>query len=285
MKTPLKRIARRCITSTVLLGAALMATACAPRSHTNVPEEDLTPYQRLVRTWTGRYFFRRSVGGDDLVSERDAVVQRPVHEQRILIEAILYADTLVQAELLQLADVDTLRIDPDSLNVIYNRAHSWPEHFRIYVQAVATLDEPFRLEPLTIFLKDQNDVDYEPARASFTPPVLSQRSYLDTEVRRYDPYTSSEYQVYSYRQGQEYESRGTATLYFARRNVMGTDLLSTPGAELTLIFQRDRRKVGEITWNLDEIRSMLAASQETAEDTAPPAVEEESDEEPGSPEF
>ena len=256
------RIARTSLARMLVVSVAAVAAfgtylGCAPRPHMDIPEEDLTPYERLVRAWTGRHLYRRTTGGDDLVSERDAVIQRPTHEERLLIEATLYADTLVSEEIEQLVLSDTLGIGRDSIRTLYGRAHNWPEMFRVHVRAVATLSEPFQLEGLTIFIRDQNEIDYEPARTMFTPPVFSQRTYLDTEVTRYDPYSRSEYQVYNYRQGYEYQSRGLATLYFPRTNVIGADLLNTPGARLTLVFQRDRRKLGDVEWDIEVIRREL----------------------------
>jgi hypothetical protein len=237
----------------------VLVAGCTPSGRPKVVEEDLSPYERLAHYLTSDYYFRRSVGGDDLVSDQSSIIQRPSHEERLLIRATLYADTLVQAELEQLCDRDTLT-PCDSVRNRYHRAHQWPDLFRITVRVNAKLSSPFALKPLKIYLTDDNDIDYEPAKTVLSRPMFTQRKYVDREVRRYDPYTESEYQVYNYRKGYEYRSQGKATLYFRRRNIIGTDLLADPATKLRLTFRSKRMNIGTLEWDLVGIREKIKMS-------------------------
>ncbi len=260
----------------LLLALAVANWGCSPKSHYDIPEQDLTPFQRLVHAWTEEYYFRRTVGGDDLVSEKSAIIQRPSHEQRLLIEATLYADTLVEAEIRKLWERDTINVSLDSVRTLYMQTHNWPEYFRIDIRASANLAQPFRLEPLTIFVTDENGIDYEPEKRLFEPPQLAERTYLDREVKRYDPYSTSEYQVYGYRQGTEYHSRARGTLYFERTNVMGRDILSGDEADLTLTLRGTHMEVGRLSWDVSRIQERLRGNGRSQEEQEPEPVDSES---------
>lgn len=241
----------------ILFAAAI--TGCMPQTQTpRVPEQDLTPFEALVRRWTGEYRFRRSIGGSDLVSSQGAIVERPTHEEKLIIEATLFSDTVVAADIARICEHDTSGTLCDSIGIAYRARHQIPAQFRIELAALANLSTPFRLEPLTVYITDENGIDYEPRRKVFSSPVTAQRTYLDREVTRYDPYTSWEYQVYQYTHGYEYQSTGRGTLYFDRVNVVGKDLLGA-GARLTLKFRQNRMELGKIVWDLDAIRSDSAA--------------------------
>lgn len=244
------------IVGVATLAGSLGTPGCAPRRAAKVPEQDLTPFEQLMRAWTKEYQFRRMVGGDDLVSEQSAIIERPTHEERLLIEATLFADTLVRADVARLCEEDTTNTQCDTIASRYDGQHNWPEQFRIEVYVLATLSEPFQLEPLTIYLSDEDGIDYEPRRRVFSSPVTEERTYLDREVKRYDPYTSWEYRVYRYSHGYEYQSTGHATLYFDRTNIIGKDLLG-PDARLTLLFRQSRTELARITWDISKIQGVL----------------------------
>lgn len=241
-----------------LVVAAWPAGGCAPRRVQ--PEEDLTPFEQLVRAWTSQYRFRRTVGGDDLVSEQASITERPAHEETLVLHATLFTDTLVVADIARICEEDTSNTPCDTIAARYRGTHRVPDLFRVEVYALATMSEPFDLTRLTMHITDQDDIDYEPRRIEFGEPITEQRSYLDREVKRYDPYTTSEYRVYLYRHGYEYQSTGHARLYFDRINVIGNDLLG-PGARLTLKFRRDRSDLATVSWDLDRIRSNAARKQ------------------------
>jgi hypothetical protein len=242
--------------TTVSVVAPLIATGCTPRQ-VRQPEEDLTPFEQLVRRWTNEYRFRRTIGGDDLVSEQASITEQPTHEEVLFLEATLFSDTLVHADIQRLCEEDTAGTACDTVTARYERKHQLATLFRVEIYALATLSQPFELAPLTMYITDQDGIDYEPRRSVFSNPVSAERSYLDREVKRYDPYTSWEYRVYNYRQGYEYQSTGHATLYFDRINVIGNDLLG-PGARLTLSFRKGRSELAAISWDLDKIRSNTA---------------------------
>ncbi|HRU24246.1 MAG TPA: hypothetical protein P5569_09905 [Candidatus Latescibacteria bacterium] len=238
-----------------LVGLIAVFGGCTPQTRAaRVPEQDLTPFEQLVRQWTREYQFRRTTGGSDLVSWQGAIVERPTHEEHLILEATLFSDTLVAADIARICEYDSSGSRCDSIAIAYKARHQIPEQFRIELAALANLSAPFRLEPLTIYLTDEDGIDYEPRRKVFSTPVTAQRTYLDREVTRYDPYTSWEYQVYQYTAGYEFQSTGRATLYFDRVNIIGKDLLG-PGAKLTLKFRQNRTELGKITWDLDAIRA------------------------------
>jgi hypothetical protein len=246
----------------VVASSVVMWTGCAGSRRSSEPEADLTPFQQLVLRWSRDYSFRRTVGGDDLVSQSDAIIERPTHVERLHINATFFADTLIAAHIDRTCQDDTLSTDCDSIATSYRALHGIPERFRVEIQAFANLPEPFMLEPLTIYLTDQNGIDYEPVERVFADPILEQQSYLDREVRRYDPYSDSEYRVYEYQHGYEFASRGRAILYFRRVNVVGHDLLEGADAQLTLKIRSKRRPIAEMTWDFADI------AREIAEDDA-----------------
>jgi len=240
------------------LVVTLGSSGCITRAPKTAPQEDLTPFQQLIDSWTREYTFRRSVGGDDLVSEQAAIIERPSHEEKLIMRATLFADTLVKSEIKEICQEDTTGVSCDSIAHRYEARHNWPGQFRVEVNMLATLAEPFTLESLTMYLTDGNGIDYEARRRVFSEPVTEQHSYLDREVLRYDPYTSQEYRVYQYRHGYEYRSAGAVTLYFDRVNAVGEDLLAKPGQRLMLKFRRDHSSLGEIRWDLDGVRRQTA---------------------------
>lgn len=246
------------LTGAVVAAATLLAViGCATSRRPTVPEEDLTPFQQLVAAWTQEYSFRRTSGGDDLVSHSDAIIERPSHEERLTIRATLFADTLVSEEIATICIEDTTGVGCDSIRSRYTERHNYPEQFRIEIQAYASLPDLFTLEPLTIYITDQNDIDYEPSERVFSDTHSEQRSYLDREVTRYDPYTSYEYRVYEYQHGYEFASSGHATLYFRRTNVIGRDILSGDDAKLKLTMRRGRMNIASLRWNLAEIAEFI----------------------------
>ncbi|HRS94968.1 MAG TPA: hypothetical protein P5179_06840, partial [Candidatus Latescibacteria bacterium] len=63
-----------------LVGLIAVSGGCTPQTRAaRVPEQDLTPFEQLVRQWTREYRFRRTIGGSDLVSSQGAIVERPTH--------------------------------------------------------------------------------------------------------------------------------------------------------------------------------------------------------------
>ena len=246
----------------VIAGVIGSFSGCAGERRARLPEQDLTPFQRLVDRWTAEYSYRRTVGGDDLVSQSDAIIERPTHEERLHISATLFADTLVKAEIERICEEDTIVVSCDSIAAGYAARHNWPKWFRVEISTHANLPEPFALEPLTIYITDENDISYEPVKREFATTRLEERSYLDREVKRYDPYTSWEYRVYEYQQGVEYASSGHATLYFERVNVVGRDLLDDPDAQLVMTFRTRRSDIASLTWNLADIRRQIEVDAE-----------------------
>jgi len=248
-----------------MAAGALQWAACTPRSRQ--PEQDLTPYRKLVNQWTASYGFRRTFGGDDLVSSQSAIVERPTHEEKLAIEATLFADTLVAAEVMRLCADDTSGASCDTIAAAYQSVHAWPDRFRVELRASANLSNPFSLEKLTIYLTDQNDIDYEPSRKVFSGPRTAERRYVDREVTRYNPHSASETRGYTYRHGYEYESTGAAILYFDRINAVGEDILWAPEAQLALVIRLDRRDVARLEWNVAEIRDRLRPPRGSAIET------------------
>jgi hypothetical protein len=247
-----------CVTAIVAIGLVSAMGCASQRTSSQVPEQDLTPFEQIIRKWTTEYRFRRSIGGSDLVSQQDAIIERPTHEEVLFLEATLFSDTVVAADIARICEEDLPRMRCDSITAGYRARYNIPDQFRIEIAAMANLAVPFRLEPLTVYITDEDGIDYEPRRKVFSPPVMEQRTYLDREVRRYDPYTSWEYRVYDYTHGYEFQSTGRATLYFDRRNVIGKDLLG-PGAKLTLKFRQNRSEMAKMSWDLDAIRSNRAS--------------------------
>lgn len=248
----MKRILGISLLLAVAFGVLTIAPGCGPKRRPAVPEQDLTPYQMLHARWTRDFVFRRTAGGDDLVTHSDAIIERPTHERRLHLSATLYADTLVQAEIEQLCEIDTTGTSCEEIVELYTDHHRYPEWFRIDIRARAQLEQPFALEPLVIYITDANGIDYEPAHRLFSDPVTEQRSYVDHEVRRYDPYTAWEYREFGYRYGYEYASSGRATLYFRRINVIGKDILAGDNAKVTLNFRRDRSTIAQMSWDISE---------------------------------
>ena len=234
-----------------LVAIVALFAGCATRAHRPLlPDEDLTAYERAVIIWTSVFPFRRLTGGDDMVSAQDQVTHRPSHEHTLLFRGILFADSLTTLDQERFCEEDTTDIRCDSLVKNYNGQHRWPDEFRVEVRLAATWTEPLQLNEMTIFLQDEDKIDYEATRTVFGASRIQQQTYVDQSVTRYNPYSMDEYRYYRLERGSEFNTRALATLYFSRINVVGKDLLAPGNGALYMVFKKGRQEYGRLSWDM-----------------------------------